>query len=69
MIAYTDGVTEAMNSERKIYGRNRLETCVTDADDSIDAQIKAIISDVEDFADESASRDDTCLVGFQRSPE
>ena len=38
--------------------------------EQIDEQVKAIISDVEDFAGESSTtRDDTCLVGFQRLPE
>lgn len=69
VITYTDGVTEAMNDERKIYGRKRLEKCIANAPDAIDEQVKAIISDVEDFVGESTSRDDTCLVGFQRLPE
>ena len=69
ILVYTDGVTEAMNSKREIYGRKRLEDCLTHTTDSIDEQVKAIISDVEDFAGESTSRDDTCLVGFQRLPE
>jgi phosphoserine phosphatase RsbU/P len=69
VIAYTDGVTEAMNSQREIYGRKRLEACITRSPELIDEQVKAMISDVEDFVGESTSRDDTCIVGFQRLPE
>jgi serine phosphatase RsbU (regulator of sigma subunit) len=68
VITYTDGVTEAMNDRREIYGRKRLEACISDSPASIDEQVKAVISDVEDFVGESTSRDDTCIVGFQRLP-
>lgn len=69
VIAYTDGVTEAMNDKREIYGRKRLETCIANSPNIIDEQVKAIITEVEDFLGESTSRDDTCLVGFQRLAE
>jgi serine phosphatase RsbU (regulator of sigma subunit)/pSer/pThr/pTyr-binding forkhead associated (FHA) protein len=69
VIAYTDGVTEAMNGHREIYGRPRLEACVEKSRGDIDALVKAIISDVELFVGENALRDDTCIVGLQRLPE
>lgn len=66
LVAYTDGVTEAMNEEREIYGRKRLEACIAAETGDIDSVIKSIINDVETFVGENSLRDDTCIVGFQR---
>jgi serine phosphatase RsbU (regulator of sigma subunit) len=67
IIAYTDGVTEAMNGDRQIYGRHRLEECIARATPDIDTLVKSIVNDVEEFVGESTLRDDTCIVGLQRS--
>lgn len=69
VVAYTDGVTEAMNEEREIYGRKRLEQCMASQAGDIDQMIKAVITDVESFVGENSLRDDTCIVGFQRVEE
>jgi serine phosphatase RsbU (regulator of sigma subunit)/pSer/pThr/pTyr-binding forkhead associated (FHA) protein len=66
LIAFTDGVTEAMNDERVIYGRERLKRCVSQSDEHIGSLIKAIISDVETFSGGGVLRDDTCCVGLER---
>ncbi|REJ71825.1 MAG: FHA domain-containing protein [Planctomycetota bacterium] len=66
LIGYTDGVTEAMNEQREIFGRRRLEKCIADTDGDIDAVVNAIVNSVEDYVGESALRDDTCIVGLQR---
>jgi len=66
LVAYTDGITEAMNEEREIYGRRRLEECISTQGNDIDSSVKCIISDVEAFVGENTLRDDTCIVGFQR---
>ncbi len=66
LLAFTDGVTEAMNNAREIYGRERLTSCVTSTTGGIVSQIKAIISDVETFGGNMHSRDDTCCVGVER---
>ena len=66
IVAYTDGVTEAMNGERQIFGRHRLEECIARAIPDIDTLVKSIVNDVEEFVGESTLRDDTCIVGLQR---
>ncbi|MBL8848646.1 MAG: SpoIIE family protein phosphatase [Planctomycetaceae bacterium] len=66
LVAYTDGVTEAMNEEREIFGRRRLEECIAKETGDIDAVMKAIIGEVEAFVGENTLRDDTCIVGLQR---
>jgi len=67
LFAYTDGVTEAMNPERQIFGRQRLEECLTDSS-TIQDVVKLVINRVEEFVDENSLRDDTCMVGLQRVP-
>ncbi|MBX3437213.1 MAG: SpoIIE family protein phosphatase [Planctomycetaceae bacterium] len=66
LLAFTDGVTEAMNESRVIYGRDRLMACVAASSGGIVSQIKSIISDVESFGASVQSRDDTCCVGVER---
>ncbi len=66
LLAFTDGITEAMNDARDIYGRERLTSCVAGTTGGIVSQIKAVISDVETFGGSTHSRDDTCCVGVER---
>lgn len=66
MVSFTDGVTEAMDDDRRIYGRQRLEKLLTGKLEGIDQAIQTIVEDVEAFVPEGQSRDDICLVGFGR---
>lgn len=67
LFAYTDGITEAMNDDRDIYGRERLKKCVLRKFAGIGPLLKSIISDVETFTGGAThSRDDTCCVGLER---
>ncbi|MCA8999211.1 MAG: SpoIIE family protein phosphatase [Planctomycetaceae bacterium] len=67
IIAFTDGVTEAMNNERKIYGNERLAKLFSEAAGDIQDVIETIVEDVENFTGDVVSRDDTCLIGVRRS--
>ena len=67
LLAFTDGVTEAMSGDRAIYGRERLKQCLAAVNGGIGSQIKALVSDVETFIGKNGSaRDDTCCVGIER---
>lgn len=66
ILAFTDGVTEAMTEEKEIYGRERLLKLITSAKRSVEQLVEAIVDDVETFTAGSDSRDDTCLIGAQR---
>ncbi len=69
VVAFTDGVTEAMSENRDIYGRRRLaEYLAGMAEHPIDEVIKGLIADVERFTGEGPARDDTCAIGFSRAP-
>ena len=67
VIAFTDGATEAMNSEKKIYGRSRLEQLVTAAAGTLEETLQRLTRDIDEFATDVASRDDLCLIGIRRS--
>ncbi|MGZ0168374.1 MAG: SpoIIE family protein phosphatase [Planctomycetales bacterium] len=67
-VLYTDGVTEAMKSNREIYGSKRLLEFVKSGPLEVDALIKATVDDVSRFADGHSQSDDLCIVAFQRVP-
>jgi phosphoserine phosphatase RsbU/P len=69
LIAFTDGVNEAMNSQRQIYGLPRLKAFFSQQDGEITETIENIIEDVENFSGDVTSRDDTCLIGLRRSAD
>lgn len=66
VLAFTDGVTEAMSPERELYGRDRLLTRFGETSGDVQTTMKSLISDVRSFSSHSAERDDTCLVLFRR---
>lgn len=59
LIQYTDGITEATDSEGKMYGMDRLikelEECT---EVSVDKQVDSLISDVNDFVGNAEQFDD-----------
>ena len=67
-LLYTDGVTEAMKSDREIYGSKRLQAFVKSGPLEVEALVKAIVDDVSHFASGHSQSDDLCMVGFQRVP-
>jgi len=69
LLMYTDGVTEAMDGENDLYGRDRLIRLIAEGPQPIRGCIEAIVSDVAHFGGDRPQRDDICLVGFRRLPE
>ncbi|MFV0444856.1 MAG: SpoIIE family protein phosphatase [Planctomycetaceae bacterium] len=69
VMAFTDGVTEAMTEGRETYGQERFSNFLTAAEGSVDAVVKDLVADVETFAGDGPIRDDTCIVAFQRAPK
>jgi len=63
---YTDGITEAMNADREIYGRDRLGSLIVNAANDVDGLIKDIVDDVDAFCDRHPQRDDMCVVCIHR---
>jgi serine phosphatase RsbU (regulator of sigma subunit) len=67
IVLYTDGITEAMNSDRQIYGRKRLSKFLAEGSSDIEELPKGLIADVESFSEGQPQRDDMCFVCLQRS--
>ncbi|MCH7685942.1 MAG: SpoIIE family protein phosphatase [Planctomycetes bacterium] len=63
---FTDGVTEAMNSQNEIYGKTRLSQFLSKGSHSADEVIEGIVADVDKFCEGRAQRDDMCLVCVKR---
>jgi sigma-B regulation protein RsbU (phosphoserine phosphatase) len=67
LLFYTDGVVEAMNPARELYGFERLETLVRTlaVDLSPQALIEAVLADVTRFAGPAEQHDDITLVAVK----
>lgn len=66
VLIYTDGVTEAMNSQRELYRKTRLIEAISRSEVGIEAVLATIVRDLESFRAGAAPSDDTCMVGLQR---
>ncbi len=67
-LAVTDGVTEAMRSQKEIYGNQRLTAVFAGTPQKIGEIVNAVVDDVEAFVEGRPQSDDICIVGFQRLP-
>lgn len=68
LLMYTDGVTEAMDEDGDLYGRDRLVKLMKAGPASIRDLVEAVVGDVAKFSGDRPQRDDICLVGFRRLP-
>ncbi|MBD3673119.1 MAG: SpoIIE family protein phosphatase [Planctomycetaceae bacterium] len=66
LLLFTDGATEASNSENEIFGLKRLTESVAQGPPEADRLIRHVLDDVEQFAGEETNRDDVCLVAVHR---
>ena len=63
LLLYTDGVTEAHNSENELYGTERLEMIMESRkDEPGEKLLESILSDIEDYAEETPQFDDITMV-------
>ncbi|WP_417847952.1 SpoIIE family protein phosphatase [Thalassoglobus sp.] len=69
LIAFTDGVTEAMNKKKEIFGTKRLEELFKTLPEEIQLVIDGVVNASEAFADGMNARDDTCLIGVHRAAQ
>jgi sigma-B regulation protein RsbU (phosphoserine phosphatase) len=66
IILFTDGVTEATNSQDQLYGAERLQQCIRRGTPTTEELGKAILSDIETFVDGNPQSDDICLICLRR---
>jgi sigma-B regulation protein RsbU (phosphoserine phosphatase) len=68
LVLYTDGVTEALNTEGDEFGVDRLMQSVrSSAKDSAQAIVKKIIQDVRDFSGPAPQNDDMTLIAIRKT--
>jgi serine phosphatase RsbU (regulator of sigma subunit) len=63
---FTDGFSEAMNSDRELYGLERLKEQISSPAVSVEALGEHILDDVRKFANGYDQSDDMCLVCLGR---
>jgi serine phosphatase RsbU (regulator of sigma subunit) len=63
---FTDGFSEAMNSDRELYGLERLKDQISSPAVSVEDLGQHILDDVRKFANGYDQSDDMCLVCFGR---
>ncbi|MEM7114759.1 MAG: SpoIIE family protein phosphatase [Chloroflexota bacterium] len=67
LLCYTDGVTEAMNTDRDEYGLQRLQLAAAHAQhQSVDQIIETITADIQDYVGATPQSDDITLVVLKR---
>lgn len=64
LLLYTDGITEAMNGDRELYGEQRLEACLktVGSDDSAKVITDKILADVARHAGDAPQSDDITML-------
>jgi sigma-B regulation protein RsbU (phosphoserine phosphatase) len=67
MLLYTDGVTEAMNSDNELYGSDGLAKYLSTAPEDVESVINGVVVDVEQFSVGRTQRDDICMVVLKRN--
>lgn len=65
-VFYTDGVTEAMDANQKLYGRKRLSEAIGHAAPAAKELMRTLVADVEQFYGDLSQRDDLCIVAVRR---
>ncbi len=65
ILMYTDGISEAMNPQREMYGIERIAE-VAAAPKSAESIVQTLVGDVKQFARGSSPKDDRCVVCILR---
>lgn len=66
LLLFTDGVTEARNSNGELFGTQRVQAALCHGVDSADAAIRSVLNSVAEFSGHDRQDDDTCLVALRR---
>ncbi len=68
MFFYTDGVTEATNSENQLYGNDRLLDCLEDCyEENVENQLTFLKDDIDKFVGEADQFDDITIMAMRIS--
>jgi sigma-B regulation protein RsbU (phosphoserine phosphatase) len=64
---FTDGISEAMNRNRDLYGVNRLRRRLSECQGGPPQLGKSVLDDVKQFVGQQSQSDDMCIVCFGRT--
>lgn len=68
LVIYTDGITEAMDIESRLYDFDRLTAALAKGEGSAEETGRRIIADVERYTSGQVQTDDMCLICIHRQP-
>jgi sigma-B regulation protein RsbU (phosphoserine phosphatase) len=66
LVAYTDGVTEAMNSNQEEFSEDRLRTAVTDSTGAAKEILETIVARVAHWSEGTSQHDDITVIVLKR---
>jgi sigma-B regulation protein RsbU (phosphoserine phosphatase) len=69
LLVFTDGVTEAMNTDDQLYTEARLEELISGNTDKPDSLTQRIIDDVEKYATGAEQADDITILAYRADAE
>ena len=67
IVAYTDGVTEALNVDGAEWGEDRLVSLVIKHDDTATATVQKVVDSLDTFTAGAMQHDDLTLLVMRRS--
>jgi serine phosphatase RsbU (regulator of sigma subunit) len=68
LVLYTDGLTEGLNTNKEVFGEQRLKSVIeANSDEDAQTMLQAILSAVDKFAGESPLADDLTLIVVRRT--
>lgn len=66
LVFYSDGVTEAVNIEGRIFGNRRFEETLKEGSQPVGELVSEVVSRLDAFRNGAEQSDDICLLGLQR---
>ena len=66
VVFYTDGITEAINSQSELFGKERVRSAIDNGPESVVQLVPALIDAVEVFREGRQQRDDVCVTALRR---
>ena len=68
IVMHTDGISEAMDADRTLFGEQRVRQAVASGPRRVDRLCEQLLQQVRAFRGEGGQMDDVCLMGLQREP-
>ena len=66
LVCYTDGITEATNTDEEIFGEERLaDACVRFTKMPLHTMVEGVFADIDAFAKDQAQSDDQALLALE----